>query len=338
MSGGSLADTGQSKVTTPFDIAPLTTHTATEAYNLVLQRAGVILPNRDTLDARIVQDVQNRTGRVIDVQGGFPHGTAYPQTASAWPALASAPAPADTDHDGMPDAWEMAHGLNPNSASDRSSVTPTGYTQLENYLNSLASDALNIKSSLTAFSQNGQLPSAVQRYEVSGNRLSGPVQVIPPAGFEISLNGTTWFDASNGLTLTPSAGVLAPVTVEVRLSAGAEGSYAGPIQHTLYAGGSVNLPVNGNRSTATSIGGVDAPSPLAIYPNPAGSAITVSHPTAGYHTGLVLFSQDGKKLAHFDCAAGSSKTEVSVQQLSAGTYFIQFIQKGRSYTLPFVKK
>ncbi|MEX2092324.1 MAG: hypothetical protein WD971_06585, partial [Pirellulales bacterium] len=46
----------------------------------------------------------------------------------------------DTDHDGLPDAWEAAHGLNPNSpASDFSDANADtdGFTNLEAYLNSL---------------------------------------------------------------------------------------------------------------------------------------------------------------------------------------------------------
>ena len=42
----------------------------------------------------------------------------------------------------MPDTWETAHGLNPNSASDgNGDYTGDGYTNVEKYLNSLADDA-----------------------------------------------------------------------------------------------------------------------------------------------------------------------------------------------------
>jgi pectate lyase len=50
----------------------------------------------------------------------------------------SKPAPADDDGDGIPNAWETAHGLNPNDAVDGNTLTADGYTQLEVYLNSLA--------------------------------------------------------------------------------------------------------------------------------------------------------------------------------------------------------
>lgn len=58
-----------------------------------------------------------------------------------WPELKGGPAPVDSDKDGMPDAWEKAHGLNPNDASDASAYRKDGYTHIEEYINSLAAPA-----------------------------------------------------------------------------------------------------------------------------------------------------------------------------------------------------
>ncbi|WP_164891088.1 T9SS type A sorting domain-containing protein [Botryobacter ruber] len=143
MAGGTLADTVQAKVASEFELVPLPTQSAQDAYKAVLQHAGCILPARDLHDQRIVSDVVNRTGAIIDVQGGFPHGTPYEQTVGAWPALTCGPAPADADRDGMPDAWEISQGLNPNNAADRAHTAPNGYTHLENYLNGLAATVLS---------------------------------------------------------------------------------------------------------------------------------------------------------------------------------------------------
>ncbi|RAK66037.1 pectate lyase [Hymenobacter edaphi] len=137
MSGGSLADTARAQAAAPFDVPPVPTETAAQAYAAVLQHVGCVLPARDTLDQRIIRDVLNGTGRLIDVQGGYPHGTPYAVSQSAWPVLRCGPAPADTDHDGMPDSWEKAHQLNLRDAADRSRPGPDGYTALEQYLNSL---------------------------------------------------------------------------------------------------------------------------------------------------------------------------------------------------------
>ena len=80
-----------------------------------------------------MREVRTSTGALIDVQGGYPHGTPYTVPRNAWPALKSAPAPAPADHDGLPDAWETAHKLNPKDAADRAKVGPGGYSMLEVY-------------------------------------------------------------------------------------------------------------------------------------------------------------------------------------------------------------
>jgi hypothetical protein len=90
---------------------------------------------RDTMDERIIDDVKNRTGRIIDVQGGHLHGTAYELTVNAWPELKSLPAPADTDKDGMPDEWEKKNGLNPTDA--KKETLHKFYTNIEVYINFL---------------------------------------------------------------------------------------------------------------------------------------------------------------------------------------------------------
>ena len=141
---GPVADTARSKVTTAFTLPALTTESATDAYTSVLAKAGAILPVRDSLDMRIVNNVTNRTGAIIDVQGGFPHGTPYAQTTGAWPVLASIAAPLDTDHDGMPDYWERSRGLNPADAADRNNYSTTGYTNLEDYLNGITGNVTSV--------------------------------------------------------------------------------------------------------------------------------------------------------------------------------------------------
>jgi pectinesterase len=139
MNGGSLADTTQSKVATAFAIGTdaLPVQSAQAAYAAVLAGVGCVLPVRDAVDQRIILEVQNRTGTIIDVQGGYPHGTPYSTSQVAWPALNCGTAPVDSDHDGMPDAWELSMGLNPNDPTNRATIAANGYPNLENYLNGL---------------------------------------------------------------------------------------------------------------------------------------------------------------------------------------------------------
>jgi hypothetical protein len=44
--------------------------------------------------------------------------------------------------DGLPDAWEQAHGLNPQDPADGAKLTPSGYTQIELYLHDLVAKAI----------------------------------------------------------------------------------------------------------------------------------------------------------------------------------------------------
>ncbi|AHJ99458.1 T9SS type A sorting domain-containing protein [Hymenobacter swuensis] len=171
MNGGTQSDTAQAQAAGPF-AGLVTAQSAQQAYEAVLTGAGAVLPARDAHDQRIVQDVRNRTGSLIDVQGGFPHGTPYTQTTGAWPVLSSQPAPPDADHDGMPDAWETARGLNPANPADRNVRTANGYTQLENYLNGLTSVVLTAPAARPSGTGLQLYPNPVQ---------DGRLQVAHPA-------------------------------------------------------------------------------------------------------------------------------------------------------------
>jgi hypothetical protein len=138
MEKGTNEDALKSKLEKPLRVIPVIAQSAEDAYHLVLKNTGAVLPKRDTLDERIINDVTNRTGRFIDVQGGFPHGTDYALTVNAWPELKSQPAPADIDKDGMPDQWEKKHGLDSANPKDASLYTLSKqFTNIEVYINSL---------------------------------------------------------------------------------------------------------------------------------------------------------------------------------------------------------
>ncbi len=115
------------KQTTPFETGPVKTDDAVAAYKRVLEKGGATLPKRDAVDLRIVEDVKNRTGKIIKSQ----------KDVDGWPELKSISAPKDTDHDGIPDLWETKNGMDSQNADDRNKVGEDGYTMLEKYLNSI---------------------------------------------------------------------------------------------------------------------------------------------------------------------------------------------------------
>lgn len=119
----------------PTDAIPV--QTAEDAYKAVLLQVGASY-KRDTMDARIINNVIHRTGKIIDVQGGYPHHSPFEITINAWPVLKTEPPPVDTDRDGMPDEWEKKNGLDASDATDASTnKLHQYYTNIEVYINSL---------------------------------------------------------------------------------------------------------------------------------------------------------------------------------------------------------
>ncbi len=114
-------------VAEPFAAPPVTTVAAVAALELVLAKVGASAPVRDAADARLVEQVRTRKGALIDSQAEV----------GGWPLLKSGPAPVDTDGDGMPDEWDTRRGLNPRDPADATHRAASGYSQIEEYLNSL---------------------------------------------------------------------------------------------------------------------------------------------------------------------------------------------------------
>ncbi len=112
----------------PFDAPPVRTTDAALALRDVMAVVGATRPRRDAVDARVVREVESRSGRIIDSQ----------EDVGGWPPYASGPVPADADADGLPDDWERARGLDPADPTDGPRAGRDGYTNLEVYLNELA--------------------------------------------------------------------------------------------------------------------------------------------------------------------------------------------------------
>ena len=176
------------KLSSPIDVAPVTTESAQDAYNSVLANAGCNFPMQDSADLRVITEVKT---------GYAPFGATYVPNISGhsgsgkkgiidsqndvggWPVLNSLPAPLDSDHDGMPDSWELAHGLNPNDSTDARTVAPDGYTMIEEYVNGLVS------SGSTSVNKTIQAPvnfEVKQNYPNPFNPSTSIVYSIPGAG------------------------------------------------------------------------------------------------------------------------------------------------------------
>ncbi|MDR1884320.1 MAG: polysaccharide lyase [Prevotella sp.] len=138
----------------PFPIDnPFPVMNAREAYDFVLDNAGATFPKRDIVDERVIKQVRTgevyydknvkpeefyqfehrrlpadsyKKGIITDIKqvGGYPEykGTPYK----------------DSDNDGIPDAWEIKYGLDPNDPSDAVlDMNGDGYTNIEKYINGM---------------------------------------------------------------------------------------------------------------------------------------------------------------------------------------------------------
>ncbi len=67
-------------------------------------------------------------------------GRSRVSTTGPWPDVAvGTPAPpTDSDHDGMPDAWEQARGFDSDGPREEAAITRNEYSNVENYLNQRA--------------------------------------------------------------------------------------------------------------------------------------------------------------------------------------------------------
>lgn len=126
------------KLDEPIEYDTITEWPAEIAFEHVLAWSGCVLPNRDPIDRRIVDEVITGTATYGGNYGEKRGIIDSQDDVGGWPELNSTTPPVDTDGDGMPDDWETANGLNPNDPEDRNGdIRANGYTNIEDYLNDL---------------------------------------------------------------------------------------------------------------------------------------------------------------------------------------------------------
>lgn len=153
----------------PFEMPHMTILPSDKTFDYVLENVGAMLPTRDIVDQRIIEEV--RTGKAYYVKKlpkDNPYGDHWgmrdrsknedglfkyrrlpkdsykygiitdPRQMGGYPEYKGEPR-VDTDGDGMPDDWEIANGLNPNDPSDANGdCTGDGYTNIEKYINGIS--------------------------------------------------------------------------------------------------------------------------------------------------------------------------------------------------------
>jgi hypothetical protein len=122
----------------PFDFPNILNQTPENAFLSVLADAGVVCPLRDSVDARVVYEAETGTATYGGEYGSESGIIDTPSDVGGWPVLSTYDVPTDADDDGMADDWELDNGLNPGDDTDHDDYAVNGYTNLENYINYLA--------------------------------------------------------------------------------------------------------------------------------------------------------------------------------------------------------
>lgn len=165
--------------------------TAQEAYVSVLADVGAVRKGeRDLVDARIIDNVTNRTAPAVGS-----HGSKYllddpldgvPEDQSEWydergyPLELAHTWDNDSDRDGLPDVWEEnVIGLDKNNPHDSLNLGPGGYTWMEIYAESKVAGGIN-SAKVEAINYDGggsaelsvQAPNLVKVEFYDGGRLA----------------------------------------------------------------------------------------------------------------------------------------------------------------------
>lgn len=250
------------KQSTEFEFADVTTHSAAEAFNVVLRYAGASY-RRDAVDDRIAGEIANGSYTYTGSKLGGKGIIDSPSDVGGWPLLVSDEKPLDTDGDGIPDAWETVNGLNPNDASDGASLWSdgSGYTALEVYMNSLVEDVMKNGNAGAESAVNETYPSYVNPNSgisvvtldasdvkqtsavLHGTVATAEGTVVSECGFEYrKVNEAAYTRVSlSGTTLTYTLSNLSPSVVYVYrtyvVTQGGLSFYGDPVSFTTLAPG-----------------------------------------------------------------------------------------------------
>lgn len=113
----------------------VTVHSAPEALKIVMSEAGASL-KRDPVDDRIMGYFKSlgKKGYIFKTESD---AGGQPEIKPMFTKLR------DSDSDGIPDRWEAKHQLDDQNATDALLITKNGYTNLENYINSIVDKNFN---------------------------------------------------------------------------------------------------------------------------------------------------------------------------------------------------
>ncbi len=300
--------------------APLPLRTAQQAYDSVLAYAGAILPKRDSVDIRIVNETATGTATAIGPTSNKWGIIDAPSQVGGWPVYNTYNVPADSDNDGIPDVWEVTNGLNPLDSADRNNLNTDGYTMLEVYLNGITTSANPMPLKLTSF-----FVTSVTHEQVALSFTTEQEMNVDGFVVERSINGQA-FEAIGKVAArnTPgfnsyqfTDGIANDSRQYYRLKlVDKDGSFT--YSHI----------VNAKAKHAAQ---------LALSPNPATNLVTLKHATATAEDYVEVFSVDGSRVLVQHLAANSRQTLLDVSRLNRGHYILVHQHQSSKEFIQFIK-
>lgn len=291
--------------------------TAEQAYTWIIDSVGPCYPRRDQVDSLMVSEVASRGTNGFYVY----RESDLPFVNGGVGAVFNGPAPVDTDKDGMPDAWEDAHGLNKNNSADAVlySATAPEYLNIEVYINSLLTTppAAFIKppTNVTLSATSVELPSPSSKVVVgwTDNATNEAYFVL-----ERSLDGVSFTDinhpAANSTTYTDNAGLVPNTTYYYRIKAvNADGS------STYSAVVSIKTPPI---PTAPAAAGTPTPANGAQYVDLAAGKVTLKWTGSSNTTTYAVY---------FGTAAGALVKKAEVAYAAAPSYTVSGLTDYTTY-------
>lgn len=193
------------KMDTPAPTGEVTTHSAAESFSKVLSYSGASL-YRDDIDARYMEEAKTGTakykGSITKSPGIIDKVSDVNGYTEANFSTGSRPADFDTDKDGIPDAWEITNGLDPNDASDALTYSLDSkeyYTNLEVYANSLVEDIMKQGNADAESKVDEYYPAWKNPTGILQNTGSNPSELVKVTYY--SLNGTLLSAPQKGINI-----------------------------------------------------------------------------------------------------------------------------------------
>lgn len=332
------------KVNTPFMHTAINTQSATDAYTDVLNHAGASLPKRDTVDRRIVKEVQTGIATFGDpsfsVSGMVsPSGMIDSQyTVGGWPTLHTTAYPDDSDNDGLPNWWEaMQNGHTADSTSVNPNAFDTdGYTFLEKYINGIPpSDQQTVFTSIT------------------GSRINNgdTVKIDFQINWANNQSDFALYRSTDGLTFTKIKNIASNIN---------QTNYS--FEDIFSATSAVYYKVGSSRnndseiihySNSITIGGIEGtlalkawPTPkkasneknaFMVYPNPANQQINVQHSAASAGSTITITDMTGKILSCYHPLINQANSTINISRLPQGSYLLVFKNNSIQQNIIFLK-